>query len=128
MKQSNENDNRTDSERFNLNAINAFMQHFLWMDFELVWVNSHTLQLHGFIDEAGDDKIIIMFSSVYMSCVPVSFIYEGNEAFISIADQEQAISVNTAYNVTIGHTVFILSGTVMQGNLFIVAKQVEMLT
>ena len=73
-----------------LNAINAYMQRFLWTDFELVWVNPYTLQLHGFINEAGDDKIIITFSSVYMSCAPVSFTYEGNGAFITIADQEQA--------------------------------------
>lgn len=111
-----------------LNAINAFMQHFLWMDLELVWVNSRTLQLHGYIDEAEDDKIIITFSSVYMSCVPVSFTYEGNGAFISIADRAQAIPINTAYNVTIGHTVFILSGTDMQGDMFIVAKRIEMET
>lgn len=110
----------------NLNAINAFMQRYLWMDFELVWVNSRTLRLHGFIDEACEDEIIITFSSVYMSCVPVFFTYEGNGPFISVAEREQAISVNTAYNVTTGNTVFMLSNTDMQGKLFIVAKQAEM--
>lgn len=112
----------------NLNAINAFMQRFLWMEFELVWTNPYTLQLHGFIDEAGSDKVILTFSSVYMACAPVNFTYEGNGTFISIADHEQAVSVNTAYQVTVGHSVFVLHNTDMQGSIFIAAKQVDMET
>lgn len=126
MKPPKEKDYQTDAERIDLNAINVFMKRFLWMDFELVWKNPYTLQLHGFIDEAANDEIIITFSSVFMSCVPVSFTYEGSGTFISIANQEQAISINTAYNVTIGNTVFILSNTDKKGNMFIVAEQVEM--
>ena len=126
MKPPKEKDYQADAERIDLNAINVFMKRFLWMDFELVWKNPYTLQLHGFIDEAANDEIIIIFSSVFMSCVPVSFTYEGSGTFISIANQEQAISINTAYNVTIGNTVFILSNTDKKGNMFIVAEQVEM--
>lgn len=109
-----------------LRMINDFMMQFLWMDFELVRINPQTVELHGFIDEAYEDKIIITFSSVHMVCATVSFTYEGNGNFISIANDHQSRSINYAYDVTVGNTVFVLSNTNIQGDMFIVAKKVEM--
>ena len=103
-----------------LRMINDFMMQFLWMDFELVRINPQTVELHGFIDEAYEDKIIITFSSVHMAD------YEGNGNFISIANDHQSRSINYAYDVTVGNTVFVLSNTNIQGDMFIVAKKVEM--
>ena len=110
----------------NLSEINEFMKQFLWLEFELVRINPQIVELHGYIDEAYKDKIIITFSSVYMVCATVSFTYEGNGTFISLADKEQSIFINKAYDVTFGNNVFVLSNTDIEGDMFIVAKQVEM--
>ncbi|MBO4866959.1 MAG: hypothetical protein J5582_10445 [Ruminococcus sp.] len=111
-----------------INSINEYMKQFFWLDFELIRIDPQTVELHGFISEAYKDKIIITFSSVHMVCATISFTYEGNGNFISVADKEKSISINTAYDVTIGNDVFVLSNTNIQGEMFIVAKQVEMKT
>ena len=110
----------------NLGEINEFVQQFLWLEFELIRINPQKVELHGFIDEASKDKIIITFSSVHMVCATISFTYEGKGTFISLAEKEQFISINKAYDVTFGNNVFLLSNTNIEGDMFIVAKQVEM--
>ena len=109
-----------------LSEINEFMKPVSWMDFELISVDPQTVELHGFIDEAYNDKLIIIFSSVYMLCAPLSFTYDGTGDFISVADKKQSISINKAYDVTFGNNVFVFSNTDIQGDMFIVAKQFGM--
>ena len=49
-----------------VDKVNAFLKEQLWMDFEMCNTNRGKLELHGFLDEADDDKVKIVFEQPHM--------------------------------------------------------------
>lgn len=108
-----------------IDMINSYLSGELWMDFELAGTGIGEVRLHGYIDEADDDKIIIKFSQVFMISALTSFTYEGQGNFITVAEGEDARRINIKYGVTKGNNIFVLSNTNVEGEMFIIAKDVE---
>ena len=108
----------------NIDIINSYLKQELWMDFELSGTGIREVRLHGFIDEAEDDNIIIKFSEVFMVSALTSFNYEGSGDFITVAEGETARRINIKYGVTKGHNIYFLSNTNVEGDMFIIAKDV----
>ena len=44
-----------------VNTVNDYLKAQLWMDFEMCHINRGRLELHGFLDEAEDDRVKIIF-------------------------------------------------------------------
>lgn len=111
---------KVDVEKIKL--INDYLKKQLWMDFELCNMNCGKIELFGFLDEAGEDKIKIVFDSPYMMMSAFSFTYEGNSDFISLVTGDEAIELNKKYHVTQGNQIFKLSDTNVNNDMYIIAK------
>lgn len=109
-----------------LDKINNYLRDNLWMDFELVKVGMNFTELHGFIDEAYNDKIIIRFKSVHMLNIVTHFTYSGKNDFISLIEKEKAYAINVKYDVPIGNKIFLLTNTNISSEMFIIANDIEM--
>lgn len=108
-----------------IEKINEYLKKELWMDFELYGTGFLEVDICGKIDEADDEKIKISFESPYMiSCVSL-FTYEGNDDFIKIIEGEEAYQINKKYGVTQGNYIFKLMNTNIEGDMYIIAKSVE---
>lgn len=108
-----------------INLINGYLKQHLWMDFELCNMNCGKIELFDFLDEAGEDKIKIVFDRPYMMLSTFCFTYEGNSDFISLATGDEAIELNKKYNVTQGNQIFKISNTNVKNDMYIIAKGLE---
>lgn len=112
-----------DAEKIDL--INNYLKKQLWMDFELCNMNCGKIELFGFLDEGGEEKIKIEFDRPYMMLSTFYFTYEGNSDFISLVIGDEAIELNRKYNVTRGNQIFKISDTNIGNDMYIIAKGLE---
>lgn len=112
-----------DTEKINI--INRYLKEQLWMDFELCNMNCGKIEMFGFLDEAGEDKIKIVFEKPYMMLSTFTFTYEGNSDFISLVTGNEAVELNKKYNVTQGNQIFKLSSTNINNEMYIIAQGIE---
>ena len=108
-----------------IKIINEYLKKQLWMDFEMSNMNRGFLKLFGFLDEADDDKIIIVFKQPYTVLCNFFFTYEGKGDFISIVEGEETYQINRSYGVTQGNVIFKISNTNIESDMFIIAKEIE---
>lgn len=108
-----------------INLINTYLKEQLWMDFELCSMSGGKIEMFGFLDESGQDKIKIVFDRPYMMLSTFFFTYEGNSDFISLVTGEEAIGLNKKYSVTQGNQVFKISNTNVYSDMYIIAKGIE---
>lgn len=108
-----------------INMINEYLKEQLWMDFEVCNMNCGKIEMFGFLDEAGEDKIKIIFDKPYMMLSTFCFTYEGNSDFISLVTGDEAVELNKKYNVTQGNHIFKFSDTNINGDMYIIAKEIE---
>jgi hypothetical protein len=80
--------------------------------------------LHGFIDEAGEDKIQIVFSDVDAILCKTCFTFDGEKDFLKELDGEKARTVNLNYSILQGMKIFQILNTDIEGEMYIVAKNV----
>ena len=107
---------------------NEYLKEQLWMDFEMSKACGGELELYGYLDEAGEDKIKIIFELPYMVSCNFFFTYEGNhKSFISSVDGEEAYQINKKYGVTQGNTVFKISNVGAEADMIIVAKGIKVI-
>ena len=78
----------------------------LWMDFEMCSRNGDAIELYGFLDEAGENKIKIIFKRPYMMMCALDFTYDCNIDFISIATGKEASELKKRYNVSEENIIF----------------------
>ncbi len=108
-----------------IDKINEFLKEQLWMDFEMCNINRGELELHGFLDEAEDDKVKIIFEQPHMVSCNFFFTYEGNGIFISTVDGEEAYKINKMYGVTQGNIIFKITNINVETDMIIIAKNLE---
>lgn len=108
-----------------INQINNFLKGQLWMDFEICAMDCGSVELHGFLDEAGADKIKIVFIEPHMVSCNFTFTYEGEHDFISVIDGEEAYQINVKYGVIRGNDIFKLSHLNVDAEMIIAAKGIE---
>lgn len=77
-----------------INIINKYLKEQLWMDFEICNINCGKIEMFGFLDEAGKDKIKIIFDRPYMMLGTFRFTYEGNSDFVSLLTGSDAVCLN----------------------------------
>ena len=111
--------------RDEINRLNMFLSKQLWMDFEMCSMGGSKLELHGFLDEAGDDKVIITFEFPYMVDGTFFFTYEGKGNFISVIEGEEAYNLNIKYDIEQGNTLFKISNTNKSTDMIIAAKKIS---
>lgn len=97
----------------------------LWMDFELCNINCGQIEMYGFLDESGDEKIKIVFNRPYMMMSTFCFFYEGNKDFISLVTGDEAFALNIKYSVIQGNLIFKISDTNICNDMYIIAKGIE---
>jgi len=108
-----------------IEKINEFLKEQLWMDFEMCSIGREKLELHGFLDETGVDKVVIVFEEPYMFSGNFFFTYEGGGAFLSVVDGEEAFRLNKRYGVTKGNIIFKISNIDVEAEMLIIAKNME---
>lgn len=108
-----------------INEINKYLKGQLWMDFEMCNMNLGKLELYGFLDEADDNKIKIIFIQPYMVSCNFFFTYEGSGDFLSVVDGEEAFQINKRYGVTQGNKIFKISNINVETDMFIIARGLE---
>ena len=108
-----------------INLINDYLKKQLWMDFELCNMNCSEIEMFGFLDEGGEDKIKIVFDSPYMMLSTFCFTYEGNSEFISLVTGDEAIKLNKKYSVIQGNQIFKISNTNINSDMYIIAKGID---
>ena len=108
-----------------INLIKDYLKEQLWMDFELCNMNGGKIEMFGFLDEAGDEKVKIVFDRPYMMLSTFCFTYEGNSEFISLVTGDESVELNKKYNVTEGNQIFKISDTNINSDMYIIAKEIE---
>lgn len=108
-----------------INLVNDYLKEQLWMDFELCNMNCGKIEMFGFLDEAGNDQIKIVFDRPYMMLSTFCFTYEGNSDFISLVTGEEAVELNKKYKVTKGNQIFKICDTNIKNDMYIIAKDIE---
>lgn len=110
-----------------IEKINEKLSNYNWLDFEISNGGMDKILLHGFLDEADEDVLCLQFENVeYIQC-RTTFTYEGKGPFIELIEGEEAKQINMDYWITVGKKVFRLSNTNIQGPMYIVADNVEMI-
>lgn len=108
-----------------IKLINNYLKEQLWMDFELCNMDCGQLEMYGFLDEAGDTKIKIVFNRPYMMLSTFCFTYEGNKEFISLVTGDEAYEINRKYSVTQGNLIFKISDTNICSDMYIIAQGIQ---
>lgn len=108
-----------------VDRVNAFLKEQLWMDFEMCNTNRGKIELHGFLDEAADDKVKIIFEQPHMVSCNFFFTYEGDGSFLSVVDGEEAFKINKMYGVTQGNIIFKITNINVEADMIIIAKNIE---
>ena len=108
-----------------LDKINEFLKAQLWMDFEMCNIHRGKIELHGFLDEADDDKLIIIFEQPHMVACNFFFTYEGKGNFLSVVEGSEAFEINKKYGVTQGNIVFKIINTNVEAEMIIIAKKID---
>ncbi len=111
-----------------INRVNKYLKEQLWMDFEMCNIGRGGLELYGFLDESGMDKIKIVFEQPYMVSCNFYFTYEGNKKdFLSVVDGEEAVQINKKYSVTQGNIIFKVSNTNIETDMIIIARGIKVI-
>lgn len=109
-----------------INRINQYLREQLWMDFEMCNMNGGELELYGYLDEAGETKIKIIFELPYMVSCNFFFTYEGGRKdFISIVDGEEEYQMNKKYGITQGNSIFKITNVNAETDMFIAAQGIK---
>lgn len=109
-----------------INKVNKYLKEQLWMDFEMCNMNGGGLELYGYLDEAGENKIKIIFELPYMVSCNFFFTYEGGQKnFISIVDGEEACQINKKYGVTQGNIIFKITNINVEADMIIAARGIK---
>lgn len=108
-----------------IDLINNYLEDQMWMDFELCSVNGDKIEMFGYLDEADDDKIKIVFQQPYMMLCTIFFVYEGEGDIISLVKGDQLTQLYKKYSVTEGNQIFRISNTDIGGDMYIIAKGIE---
>ena len=88
-------------------------------------INRGKLELHGYLDEAEEDRIIIIFEQPYMVSCNFFFSYEGEGTFIFTVEGEEAYEINKMYGVTQGNIIFRITNINVEKDMIIIAKNIE---
>lgn len=110
-----------------ITRINEYLKEELWMDFELFETESRDVALSGRIDDCYDEKIRIIFKQPFMTSCTYYFTYEGGGNFIEILTGEDAYRINVQYGVTQGNYIFKIINTQVEGIMYIIAKDIEVI-
>lgn len=111
-----------------INKVNKYLKEQLWMDFEMCNMSGGGLELYGYLDEAGENKIKIIFQQPYMVSCNFFFTYEGNRKnLLSIVEGEEAYQINKKYGVTQGNTIFRISNVDVATDMIIVARDIKVI-
>ena len=108
-----------------IKKINEIMRQYLWRDFELTGVSANKVVLHGYLDEAEEDKIRIIFSDVEAVLCKTCFTFVGEQDFLKEVDGEEARRISLNYSVLQGMKIFKLINTDIHGGMYIVAGKVD---
>lgn len=108
-----------------IKIINDYLKTELWMDFEMCSRNGDAIELQGFLDEAGENKIKIIFKRPYMMMCALDFTYDCNIDFISIATGKEASELKKRYNVSEENIIFKLCDTNKISDMYIIAEDIE---
>lgn len=108
-----------------ITIINDYLKEQLWMDFEIGHMNCGKIEMFGFLDEGGEDKIKIVFDRPYMMLSTFRFTYEGNSDFISLVKGDEAVELNKKYSVIQGNQIFKISDTDINNDMYIIAEGIE---
>ena len=108
-----------------IEKLNKYLENQLWMDFEMCSANRGRVELHGFLDEADEDKVKIIFQQPHMSSCNFFFTYEGKGDFLSVVDGKDAFRINEMYGATQGNIIFKITNTNIEADMFILAKKIE---
>lgn len=108
-----------------IKEINEYLKSQLWMDFEVVRINGGNIELYGYLDEAGENKIKIVFESPYMLITSLNFTYEGEKDFIALVTGSEALKINKRFNVIVGNSIFRLANTNIETDMYVVAKGID---
>lgn len=108
-----------------INLINDYLKGQLWMDFELCSIGCGKIEMFGFLDESGEDKIKIVFDRPYMMLITFCFTYEGNGNFISLVTGDEAVELNKKYGVIQGNQIFKISNTNINNDMYIIARAIK---
>lgn len=111
-----------------MNKANKYLKEQLWMDFEMCNMSGGELELYGYLDEAGENKIKIVFLQPYMVSCNFFFTYEGNQKnFLSIVEGEEAYQINKKYGITKGNTIFRISNVDVATDMIVVARNIKVI-
>ena len=108
-----------------IKKINEIMSRYLWMDFELTNGGTDKVVFHGYLDEAEEDKIRIIFSDVEAILYKTCFTFDGEQDFLKELDGEKARTVNLNYSILQGMKIFQILNTDIEGEMYIIAKNVD---
>ena len=108
-----------------LNLINTYLKDQLWMDFQLCNMNCGKIEMYGYIDEAGDDRIKITFDKPYMVLSTLMFTYEGKGDFIVSVTGNEATELNKKYNVIQGNRIYKINNTNINSPMYIIAQGID---
>ena len=95
------------------------------MDFELTNGGTDKVVFHGYLDEAEEDKIRIIFSDVEAILYKTCFTFDGEQDFLKELDGEKARTVNLNYSILQGMKIFQILNTDIEGEMYIIAKNVD---
>lgn len=108
-----------------LNLINEYLKEQLWMDFQVCSVNCGKIEVFGYLDEASEDMIKIIFIKPYMMLSAFMFTYEGGGKFISLVTGNEAREMNEKYSVIQGNYIFKISNTNIDNSMYIIAQGID---
>ena len=108
-----------------IKKINEIMHQYLWMDFELTNGGTNKVVLHGYLDEAEEDKIRIIFSDVEAILCKTCFTFDGEQDFLKELDGEEARKINLNYSILQGMKIFKIVNTDISGDMYIIARNVS---
>ena len=103
---------------------NGYLRKKLWMFFEVCRMDQGEIILSGRIDEQEKELIEISFIQPFLISCLMGFIYEEG-IFITLVQGEEELQLNKKYDVEQGNYIFRLSIDGIEGNCFIIAKEIS---
>lgn len=108
-----------------VNLINDFLCKQVKMNFKLYHIGGSAIEILGFLEEDGSNKIKIIFNQPYMMLCTFSFIYKGKGDFLSLVENDKAIELNKQYGIIKGNKIYRISNTDMNDDMYIAAQRLE---
>ncbi len=90
---------------FEIDLINNFLVESLWMDFEILRMDTKEIIFSGKIEELYDEVIRIRFIEPFYISAPMKFTYDSGE-FITTITGDKFIENNIKYKVLEGNNQF----------------------